>query len=110
MTVHCTVERVKKNVLPSGENVGARSFAGPEISPGAKISGAGAETTGAAASCVDLARQEVAERVVKTRLMTKGREIGRAKRVLLPSPTIRVQPCVPGGVTDVYILESTISW
>ena len=43
IAVHCAVVRVKKRVLPSGEKVGAPSLAGPDISPGAKICGAGAE-------------------------------------------------------------------
>src|SRR5579862_6700086 len=34
--------RVKKSVRPSGVNVGAPSFAGPEMMPGAKICGAAA--------------------------------------------------------------------
>jgi hypothetical protein len=41
ITVQCAVLRVKKSVLPSGEKVGAPSLSGPEITPGAKISGCG---------------------------------------------------------------------
>src|SRR5882757_2054721 len=35
MTVQCAALRVNKSVLPSGENVGDPSLAGPEITPGA---------------------------------------------------------------------------
>src|SRR5271156_1113411 len=41
MTPHPVVLRVKYSVFPSGEKVGDPSFAGPEITPGEKISGAG---------------------------------------------------------------------
>jgi hypothetical protein len=41
---------------------GWRAFAGPDISPGAKISGAGADKAGAAVSCVGLAKQVAGER------------------------------------------------
>ena len=49
--------RVKKIVLPSGENAGEPSFAGPETTPGAKISGAGADEI--AALSLDKATQAV---------------------------------------------------
>jgi hypothetical protein len=47
MTPQVAVLRVKKSVLPSGENVGEPSLAGPEITPRAKSCG---ETATAAAA------------------------------------------------------------
>jgi hypothetical protein len=50
MIVQWLVLRVKKSVLPSGENVGEPSPPGPEITPGAKISGVGRGVDGVAAT------------------------------------------------------------
>src|SRR6202034_3327984 len=47
ITVQCVAVRVKKSVLPSGENVGEPSLAGPEISPGANICASVVDTVGA---------------------------------------------------------------
>jgi hypothetical protein len=52
--------RVKKIVLPSGENVGEPSFAGPETTPGAKICGVGADEVNPSISRGDRAMQPTA--------------------------------------------------
>jgi hypothetical protein len=73
ITVQCAALRVKKSVLPSGENVGAPSLAGPEISPGAKIFGSGREVV--PASWVEEATAAVVESDARSKLRTRG--VGR---------------------------------
>jgi hypothetical protein len=53
--------RVKKIVLPSGENVGEPSFAGPETTPGAKTCGVGAGEITPSASKVEIAMHLVVQ-------------------------------------------------
>ena len=58
---------VKKIVLPSGENVGEPSFAGPETTPGAKTCGLGADEVNPSASWGNTAMQSAAQSDAKTR-------------------------------------------
>ena len=53
MIDQCEVLRVKKSAIPSGENVGEPSLAGPEMTPGANTSGTGNESAEGGASCVE---------------------------------------------------------
>jgi hypothetical protein len=50
ITPQFAVLRVKKIVLPSGENAGEPSLAGPDTTPGAKICGVGGDEVGPAKS------------------------------------------------------------
>jgi hypothetical protein len=60
--------RVKKIVLPSGENVLYPSFAGPETTPGAKTCGVGADEVNLSASWVGIAIQLVVQSDETTRV------------------------------------------
>jgi hypothetical protein len=54
--------------LPSGENAGEPSFAGPETTPGAKICAVGTDEVGPAGLSVDIAMQPAVLSDAKTRV------------------------------------------
>jgi hypothetical protein len=69
---------VKKIVLPSGENAGEPSFAGPETTPGAKTCGVGADEVDHPTSGADQPMPGAVKSDAKTRARMWWRSNGTA--------------------------------